>query len=314
MSALSERQDWPDGDSPAADWEAQATKRVLDELFCFAEHYRTTKSYKTLLKFVKGFRSYSPYNAMLVRIQMKGARFVLPAHRWINDYGRTIKPTARPLVILQPMGPVMIVFDVSDTEPGPYAAPLPPEIDRPFEVRRGRVGGQLERTIENAVRDGIRSQANKEGSQSGGSICPVDGRKVALLTFRAGRNEDRTPKFIGVPHRYDLLVNDSLSKEAKYATVVHELAHLYCGHLGIPDVKWKYWPDRARPETPCTGVRGGVHCLSGRARLDVEIPSGEYLADYFAMNPEVPDISVDLVVKVAGLIENMGRERMKPRE
>ena len=93
-------------------------KRVLDELFCFARQYRTSKSYDGLLKFVASFRLYAPYNAMLVRAQMPGAVFVAPAHRWSRHYGRTIKVNARPLVILQPMGPVMFVFDVSDTEAG----------------------------------------------------------------------------------------------------------------------------------------------------------------------------------------------------
>ena len=27
--------------------------------------------------------------------------------RWLNDYGRSIKPEAQPIVILQPMGPVI---------------------------------------------------------------------------------------------------------------------------------------------------------------------------------------------------------------
>src|SRR5207248_2429484 len=36
--------------------------------------------------------------------------------------------------------------------------------------------------------------------------------------------------------------NSNLSAEARYAILVHELAHLYCGHLGTPNDKW--WPDR----------------------------------------------------------------------
>jgi hypothetical protein len=38
------------------------------------------------------------------------------------------------------------------------------------------------------------------------------------------------------------LLNSNLSAEARYATLVHELAHLYCGHLGTLNDKW--WPDR----------------------------------------------------------------------
>jgi hypothetical protein len=53
-------------------------------------------------------------------------------------------------VILQPMGPVMFVFDVADTEPLPGAPPLPAKVERPFEVRRGKIGGELKSTVENA--------------------------------------------------------------------------------------------------------------------------------------------------------------------
>jgi hypothetical protein len=32
--------------------------------------------------------------------------------------------------------------------------------------------------------------------------------------------------------RYVVTINQNFSPPAKYATLVHELAHLYCGHLG----------------------------------------------------------------------------------
>lgn len=133
--------DWPGwSDSPAGAWERDAAKRTLDELFAHTIEYRSSKAYYEMLRFVAGFRWYSPFNAMLVHIQRPGARSVAPAHRWLYKYGRTIKPGARPLVILQPMGPVMFVFDVSDTE----GASLPPEVEKPFEVRGGKVGSRLQ--------------------------------------------------------------------------------------------------------------------------------------------------------------------------
>ena len=61
-------------------------------------------------------------------------------------YGYLAKPNANPLVILQPMGPVMFVFDVADVEPGPNAKKLPPGIEKPFEVAYGKIGGELEQT------------------------------------------------------------------------------------------------------------------------------------------------------------------------
>ena len=156
--------------TPAGAWERDAAKRALDELFSLTNQYKTSQAYWDLLQFVTRFRSYSPFNAMLVHIQMPGAIFVAPPYRWLRDYGRRIGPDARPLVILQPMGPVMFVFDVSQTEPTEYAGPLPPEVEKPFEVRKGQVGNSLGLVIDNAKRDGIRTTEHGEGSQSAGSI------------------------------------------------------------------------------------------------------------------------------------------------
>jgi len=311
MDTESGQQEWLDGLSPAAEWDARATQRMLDELFWFAHQYRSSKSYKALLKFIAGFRSYSPYNGLLVRTQMRGARFVAPAYRWSKKYGRTIKANARPLVILQPMGPVMFVFDVSDTEAGPDAKPLPPEVERPFEPRRGRVGKELDNTVSNAVRDGIRIQPNKEGSQSGGSIRQVDSRKYTRLVFDAGKDKQGRPKRVVVPLRYDILFNESSSKEARYATIAHELAHLYCGHLGTPNEKW--WPDRRGLDLQIQEFEAESAAFLVCARLGIDNPSETYLAEYFGENPRVPNISIDAVTKSTGLIEQMGRGRLDPR-
>jgi len=61
-----------------------------------------------------------------------------------------------PIVILQPTGPILFVFDVSDTAPLPNARPLPPQVEDPFRVRDGKIGGQLALTIDNAKRDRVR--------------------------------------------------------------------------------------------------------------------------------------------------------------
>jgi hypothetical protein len=137
------------------------TKRALDELFSLTRQYRSAKAYHDLLRFIGRFRFYSPFNAMLVHVQMPGAIFVASPSRWLHDYGRLIRPGARPLVILQPMGPVMFVFDVSDTEPQDGAPQLPKEIVKPFEPRCGKVGKELEQTIENAK---TRRSASSESS------------------------------------------------------------------------------------------------------------------------------------------------------
>jgi hypothetical protein len=78
-------------------WNRRATQSALDELFSVARSYKTSEAYHDLMKFVGRFRLYSPYNAMLVHVQMPGARFVAPPHRWLRDYQRRIRAGARPL-------------------------------------------------------------------------------------------------------------------------------------------------------------------------------------------------------------------------
>jgi hypothetical protein len=136
--------------------------------------------------------------------------------------------------MLQPGGPVMFVFDVADTEATLDAPPLPPEVEQPFEVRKGRVGNQFELTIDNAKRDGVVVARRGQGSQSAGSIqLAAPGRYVDVpVKFKPERT------CIEVPVRYDLLLNVNYSAESQYVTLVHELAHLYCGHLGTANEEW----------------------------------------------------------------------------
>jgi hypothetical protein len=50
----------------------------------------------------------------------------------------------------------MFVFDVSDPEPMDRAPPLPREVTSPSDPRGAKVGDQLDQTIENAKRYGVR--------------------------------------------------------------------------------------------------------------------------------------------------------------
>ena len=157
---------------PEGALDAATTRRALDELFCLTQQYKSTQSYCDLLLFVANFRFYAPYNAMLIHIQRPGAKFVCSPSRWLDDFKREIKPGSSPLLILRPMGPVMFVFDVLDTIPLPGAPPLPDRVESPFEVS-GTVEAQFEKTIGNALRDGVEVSPFHGGSQQAGQIAPA---------------------------------------------------------------------------------------------------------------------------------------------
>ena len=69
------------------------------------------------MKFVGKLPNYSPFNRMFVHIQYPGAAYVATASTWEHEHGSRIVPGARPIIVLRPRGPVMVVFDVGNTEP-----------------------------------------------------------------------------------------------------------------------------------------------------------------------------------------------------
>ncbi len=295
-------------EEPAEIWERDAARHSLDELFVLARQYKSGKEYRNLLNFISRFQSYSPFNALLVHVQMPGAIYIAPASRWKRDYHRRIRLGAHPLVILKPMGPVMFVFDVSDTEPEEGAPELPPEVTDPFAVKHGYIRHELERTIENAARDGIRVAQENAGSLSAGSIQTVKpGQSIPFLIRRNPKHE-----YLSVPLRYGILLNAKQSAETQYATLAHELAHLYCGHLGSPNQTW--WPDRLGLPDSVRELEAESVCFLVCQRLGIENPSEKYLSTYVKDDDPLNRISLDCVIKAAGLIEQMGKERLTARK
>jgi len=282
---------------PADVWDEDSAKRALDELFSLTMEYRSSEKFQELLQFIARFPCYSPFNAMLMHVQMPGARYVAPPHRWWRDYKRTVKPGERPLVILQPMGPVMFVFDVSQTE----GKELPPEVTSPFEPSGVTVGNVLEKTIENSKRDGIAVHTGLLGSQRGGSILAL-------------RKPCKTQEFcdVQVLIRFELELDENASRESRYASLVHELAHLYCGHLGTPDQRW--WPDRRGLSHSAVEFEAESVAYMVCARFGVKNPSETYLSGYVGREEKTPSISLDCVMKAAGLIESMGKGKLQPRK
>ena len=283
----------PGAPTPESAWDRDAAHRALDELFQCARQYTNSEEFHTLIDFIGHFRLYSPFNALLAHIQMPGASYVAPAYRWARDYKRRISPGARPIVLLQPGGPVMFVFDVSNTEPLPDAEPLPRSVTDPYEVRAGQVGNQLGWTMENSKRDGIRVVERDAGSQSAGRI----GVAEPGATVRFQVRQRPKPEFCDIKVRYELLLNAKHSSEEKYATLAHELAHLYCGHLGTPNDDW--WPDRRGLSETVREFEAESVAFLVCSRLGIENPATEYLSQYVNSHTSTPAISLNCVLKSA---------------
>jgi hypothetical protein len=145
---------------------AQQHQSSMDDLFTRSRRFRRSKQFSEAVEFLAKFRGYSPFNNMLVYAQNPQATYFATANHWQKAFGRTIKAEARALVILAPRTPVLMVYDIADTE-GP---PLPEKL-RAFTQTSGRLNpALLDRTGKNCERDQIQVKRLPMGDMHGGFV------------------------------------------------------------------------------------------------------------------------------------------------
>lgn len=134
-------------------------KFTIHELLRRSWRFRNTKEFTKFFDFFARFHNYSRYNTMLVYIQNQAVTFLGGVSFWKKKFGRTIKEDARPYIILAPNGPVMLVYDVFETE----GKESPEEFlekglgSKPFEVK-GKIEDKIfERAIEETKKWGIKT-------------------------------------------------------------------------------------------------------------------------------------------------------------
>lgn len=297
--------------------QADLAKASIDDLVRGAQRYRSSSDYSQMLEFVGRFKRYAPFNAMVVHIQKPGARYVLSSSEWMSKYRRVLKPGAQPLMIFQPRGPYMLVYDVGDTEALPGARPLPRAITAPASVS-SRVGEKelvevWHHTGTNLAPLGIRLTLVNHGASSCGRA--YRSRSGGFVERSGSRPGDRPETY---PTLFDIEVNRNLPLLDRYATLAHELGHLFCGHLGagLGDA----WPDRQlRPlsdeERITAHARDEVEAESIAymvlKRLDPDVQMGDYITGHLGLDQQVPEsVALNLTFKAAGLIIEMGRKRL----
>ena len=292
--------------------ESSEPKRSVDALVGDSLRYRNSAQYRELLEFIRVFPACAPFNGLLVHVQKPGSTYVATAGRWHDRWQRRIKIGAQQLVILQTFGPVLLVVDVSDTEPLANARPLPLEITDPFAVLTTAGPARLEaafaQTISNAKRDGVRVHDVAFGAQLAGRIRTASAGVSQAVEAR--RRPEVT--YVQVPVRFELEINARQDGFTRYGTLCHELAHLYCGHLGTPSKKW--WPDRQHLDHRTVDFEAESAAAIAVWKLDPTATMPPYLSQHLARDKQVPDgMSLDRVLQVAGLIADMARKRLPLR-
>lgn len=218
---------------------------------------------------------------------------------------------------MQPNGPVMLVFDEHDVEPAVESPrPIPEGVQNPLAIKYRDPSAEIEhrrRNLElNAVRDGIRVNLADHGPHAGGQVRYLGGTG-RHLTRQPAKNASADKDAETFPHRYDLIVNRTLAQRDQYATLVHELAHVYCGHLGSPDPD-KYWPHRPEVQHDVAELEAESVVHMVLARIDPNVEMGGYIGGHLKDGAVPPNVSLNAMMKAAGLIEEMGEGRLPRRK
>jgi hypothetical protein len=258
-----------------------AVRSLLDQLLTDSRLYTQSKDYMDLLNFVVRLRNFAPFNAMLLQVQKPGLSYAASARDWRERFGRIPKPGARPLLILWPFGPVALVYDVLDTE----GEPLPKDVASFFAF--GPIDEQdMKAFIPLMNKKGIEFCRIDAGDRSAGEISMVT-RTVKEKKVRG----------------YQVLINRNHTAAVQFASLAHELGHLFLGHLG-PDstlnIPQRPQMDHAQGELEAESVSFLV-C----ARNGVTSEAETYLNDYVKKHTTVEQIDLYQVMRAAGQVETL---------
>lgn len=255
-----------------------------------------------LIDQVAAFRQYKPFNGLLAVLQRPHPKLLLTAEEWADKWRRRIRPGENPLVLLVPHGPVMFLFDVSQTEHVDGARPLPPELENPFAMKDVlEASYAFTALVEQAKRDGVRVTLAGEGWTRAGCIKRVRS-DISQLVPNAKRGAPPEQ----VPVRWEVRINDALNATERLATLAHELGHLYCGHVGAD--REDRWPVRKLAKEVREFEAESV-CLMVFRRIAPEAAVPPYLDQFFKSGDPLPDQGWDLVVRAAGRVIDMCQPR-----
>jgi hypothetical protein len=276
----------PEGDMVSAN-----AANALDELLAHALAYRTGGELRALVAFTCHFPQLAPYNAMLLHVQNPGIKFAARAEVWQDVYQRRILAGARPYVVLQTMGPVAFVFDVKDTEPiDPKHDYVPDSVLGEFPTRGQPPQGALAALTKACNSVHIEVQE-----------CDLEAHEAGRV-HAVGENDVD----------FSITLNANHTEAQQLGTLAHELAHIFCGHLG--ETERGFWPDRQDTAIMTREVEAEAVAYFVTERMNLDVGSVRYLAGYVD-DASLPAYSLENVVKAVGKIESMiqGRFRTKQR-
>lgn len=267
-------------------------KSLLADLIERSRLYHRSQNYKELLDFTSRLRMFAPFNAFLLHVQKPGLRFAASAYDWQQRFHRTVKEGARPLLILWPFGPVAFVYDLNDTE---GETPLPDSVTQAFRATGVMTADRIKGFGPRLLRAGISLKLIAYGDAHAGHVSAEPAPEGVDVVNPSTAAKERP--------FYRVRINSNHEPNVQFATLAHELAHLYLGHLG-PDAYLKI-ANRDRPSHDQRELEAESVSYLVCSRNGVASKAEEYLAEYMKANTDMGKLDLYWILKAAGQIESV---------
>lgn len=266
----------------------------LSGLFCNIKKGSGSAVLSELYDFLKKFPNVAPFNLALVSAQRPGAGYFTNVREWAK-LGRSIKPEARPMIIMVPFGPVEFVYDVCDT----VGRELPQEVENPFLVTTPFCESEYIKFISQLSRAGIKYAEANYGSQMAGFVTWLPKSEMVRIS------PTKQMRLV-----LQITVNSNLSSAEQFTTMAHELGHLFCGHLGTVDDR--RWPQRTTLTLNQREFEAESVSWLVCERRGIKNPSEDYLRGYLDGGKEIPRIDVGAILRAVTHIESLLHGTFKP--
>ncbi len=260
------------------DPDREGSRALLDQLIADSRLYKTGQSYKDLLEFVTRLRNVAPFNALLLQLQKPGLTYAASAHDWQTRFGRRPKEDARPMLILWPFGPVATVFDVHDME----GRPLPEDVASFFTT------GSITESQMSSIKSRLATKHI--------GWCMVDTGDAKAGKIKVTKRGDSD-----TPTEYEIRINRNHDTATQFATLAHELGHLFLGHLGM-DTRLKVPRRRPLDHAGVELEAESVAYLVCR-RNGVTPKSQTYLSSFVSQSTDAGQLDIYQIMRAAGQVE-----------
>jgi len=249
--------------------------------------YKLSDQYIKFFKFIASFDHYSRFNSALVYKQNDAVTFYGGAAFWDKYFNRTIKEDAKQYIILVPKGPVMVVYDIFETE-GEQTT------DEILEEGLGRKPFKTDGKINDQLFDHAYNVAESMGIKlKDKPLSYFDSGYIATL----------------LNGHLEICFKEGQSIEEKFSVLMHELAHLFLGHLEYCELVQAQKDDhisilrRNKIKESTKELEAETTCYLITTKLGLIKNSEEYLANFIKSPDDLAEFSYETVIKTANLIE-----------